>query len=56
MAWNQPMLRQGRAYVFGLSVATRHLTLNPWSTQVLELFRERLTACDLVAARLAEVA
>jgi uncharacterized protein len=44
MAWNQPMLRRGRDYVFGLSVATRHLTLNPWSTQVLEHFRERLAA------------
>jgi len=43
MAWNQPMLRLGRDYVFGLSVSTRHLTLNPWSAAVLERFRERLT-------------
>lgn len=44
MAWNQPMLRLGSDYVFGLSVATGHLTLNPWSTQVLDQFRERLAA------------
>lgn len=77
MAWNQPMLRTGGGYVFGLSSSARHLTLNPWSTQVLDAFRPRLTGlrvnkhtfvvpvgwdvdadllCDLVAARLAELA
>jgi uncharacterized protein len=42
MAWNQPMLRQGRDYVFGISVAANHLTLNPWSIEVLERFGDRL--------------
>ncbi len=27
IAWNQPMLRRGTQYVFGLSAAKRHLTL-----------------------------
>ena len=35
MAWNQPMLRNATGYVFGLSVAKNHLTLNPFSTAAL---------------------
>ena len=42
MAWNQPMLRNESGYVFGLSAATAHLTLSPWSDDVLREFRERL--------------
>ena len=30
IAWNQPMLRRGKDYVFGLSAATNHLLLAPW--------------------------
>lgn len=30
VAWNQPMLKRGSDYVFGLSAATRHLTIAPW--------------------------
>ena len=36
MAWNQPMLRTGKDYVFGLSVSKNHLTLNPFSTNALD--------------------
>lgn len=30
IAWNQPMLRTGKDYVFGLSAATHHLLIAPW--------------------------
>lgn len=30
IAWNQPMFRLGKNYVFGLSVAKNHLLLGPW--------------------------
>ena len=36
MAWNQPMLRIDKGYVFGLSVSKNHLTLNPFSENALE--------------------
>ncbi len=42
MAWNQPMLRCEAGYVFGLSVASKHLTINPFSTSVLDAMRDRL--------------
>jgi uncharacterized protein len=42
MAWNHPMLRVNGHYVFGLSVAKDHLTINPWSVDVLEAMRPRL--------------
>lgn len=31
VAWNQPMLRTGSDYVFGLSVSKNHFTMNPMS-------------------------
>ena len=42
IAWNQPMLRLEKDYIFGLSVAKNHITLAPWSTAVLEKFTPRL--------------
>ena len=30
IAWNQPMLRRGKDYVFGISAATNHLLLAPF--------------------------
>jgi uncharacterized protein len=36
MAWNHPMLRAGRHYVIGVSVAAQHLTINPFSLAALE--------------------
>ena len=41
-AWNQPMLRNESGYVFGLSAATAHLTLSPWSNDVMAQFADRL--------------
>ena len=42
IAWNQPMLRQGTQYVFGLSAAAKHLLLLPLGVDVLERFAPRL--------------
>jgi len=37
IAWNQPMLRRGSKYVFGLAAASEHLLLMPWGEKVLEV-------------------
>ena len=42
IAWNQPMLRIDGKYVFGLSASTNHLTLNPFSSDVLESMESKL--------------
>ena len=42
IAWNQPMLRLGSGYVLGLSVAKNHITLNPFSSDVLHSFAPQL--------------
>lgn len=42
MAWNQPMLRTGKNYVLGVSVSKNHLTINPFSGEVLESHRGAL--------------
>ena len=43
IAWNQPMLRIDNDYVFGLSVSKKHILLAPWSTEVLDKFRAKLS-------------
>jgi uncharacterized protein YdhG (YjbR/CyaY superfamily) len=42
IAWNQPMLRLETHYIIGLSVAKNHITLNPFSGEVLESFADKL--------------
>lgn len=42
LAWNVPHIVGHGAYLFGLSASRQHLTLNPWSTAVLDAFRPRL--------------
>ena len=37
IAWNQPMLRRGSKYVFGLAAASEHMLLMPWGERVLEV-------------------
>lgn len=49
VAWNKPILKSGEHYVFAASAATRHLTLNPWSTAVLDACRPSMA--DLVVAK-----
>lgn len=36
IAWNQPMLKAGDAYVFGVGTAKHHILLGPWGDGILE--------------------
>ena len=42
IAWNQPMLRIEKDYIFGLSTTKKYLLLAPWSKDVLADFAEEL--------------
>ena len=42
IAWNQPMLKLGNDYIFGVSAAKNHILMAPWSTDVLEAFRDQM--------------
>ena len=42
IAWNQPMLREGTKYVFGISATEGYLLMAPWSKDVLEDFLPKL--------------
>jgi uncharacterized protein YdhG (YjbR/CyaY superfamily) len=44
IAWNQPMLRIGTMYVFGWSITKNYILMTPWSADVLDAFRPKLTA------------
>ena len=45
-AWNQPMLRSGTQSVIGLSVAKKHILVNPFSKDVMESFAKKLDGFD----------
>lgn len=47
IAWNQPMLKAGDHYVFGLSVLARHILMAPHGTGIIEEYRERIEAAGL---------
>jgi len=49
IAWNQPILRTAAGYVFGVSAATRHLTCNPFSAEVLQKYAPQLAGGRLNA-------
>ncbi len=42
IAWNQPMLREGTKYIFGVSATKGYLLMAPWSQDVLEEFLPKL--------------
>lgn len=42
MAWNQPMLKDGKQYVFGASAASHHILIAPWDPEIIEAVRPRL--------------
>jgi uncharacterized protein YdhG (YjbR/CyaY superfamily) len=42
IAWNQPMLKSGKHYVFGVSVATKHITIAAMGEDLIDEFRDRL--------------
>jgi uncharacterized protein YdhG (YjbR/CyaY superfamily) len=46
IAWNQPMLRRGTQYVFGLSAARRHLTLAAMGRGSIEALEARLAGLE----------
>lgn len=46
VAWNQPMFRLGKDYVFGVSAATNHLLLGPWGG-ITETIAERAKGLEV---------
>lgn len=38
VAWNQPMLKSGKNYLFGCSAATNHILIAPWNQEVLKKY------------------
>ena len=42
MAWNQPMLRNEKGYVLGVSVSKKHLTVAPFGGDALAAVADRL--------------
>jgi uncharacterized protein YdhG (YjbR/CyaY superfamily) len=47
IAWNQPMVKLGDDYIFGMSASKNHILMAPWSNDVLDAFREKLAHLDL---------
>jgi len=47
IAWNQPMVKIGDDYVFGLTVQSTYFLLAPWGTGIIDQFRPRLAAYDV---------
>jgi uncharacterized protein YdhG (YjbR/CyaY superfamily) len=43
IAWNQPILRVGKQSILGVSASKNHLTINPFSIDVLEAHEKKLT-------------
>jgi uncharacterized protein YdhG (YjbR/CyaY superfamily) len=42
IAWNQPMLKLGKDYVFGLSVTRDYILLGPWCKDAVTRFKKEL--------------
>ena len=42
IAWNQPMLRLDKKYILGISAATNHILLAPFSPTVIDAMRPKL--------------
>jgi uncharacterized protein YdhG (YjbR/CyaY superfamily) len=47
------MLTFGKHYVFGLSVSKNHISIAPWSTDVIEKFTPKLKDYDVTKKRIA---
>ena len=43
IAWNQPMLRLDKKYIFGVSTTKNYILLAPFSADVLDAFRPKLS-------------
>ena len=55
LSWNVPQLQRDGKYVLGLSAAKKHLSVSPWSTDVIEDFRPRLEQRFTVTKNLFQV-
>ena len=47
LAWNKPMLRKGEKYIFGISATKNYLLIAPWSTEVIDSMRPKLSAYNV---------
>ena len=49
IAWNQPMVKIDGHYVFGASASSKHISISPWSTDVIAAFAHKMS--DLVLTK-----
>jgi uncharacterized protein YdhG (YjbR/CyaY superfamily) len=49
IAWNQPMMKIDGHYVFGASASSKHISISPWSTDVIAAFAHKMS--DLVLTK-----
>jgi uncharacterized protein YdhG (YjbR/CyaY superfamily) len=47
VAWNQPMLKYGKAYVFGASAGKNHVLIAPWDPTILTSLASRLVGYEV---------
>jgi len=47
VAWNQPMLRIEKDYIFGCSASKNHVLMAPWSKDVLAKFAPKMKDLDV---------
>ena len=47
IAWNQPMIKYGDAYVFGVSAASKHILMAQWSKDVIAKFAPKMKDLDV---------
>ena len=53
IAWNQPMLRSGKEYVFGISAAKNHILIAPWSKSAIKKFSPKMKDLEVNAKTIA---
>ena len=46
LAWNVPQIHIGKDYVMGLSAAKAHLSVAPWSKDIMAQYADRLAGFD----------
>jgi len=44
IAWNQPMVKLDKHYIFGASASTKHVLIAPWDQKVLKEFAPKFKA------------
>jgi uncharacterized protein YdhG (YjbR/CyaY superfamily) len=42
IAWNQPILKLGKEYLFGASILKNHILIAPWNAKVLSAMKQDL--------------